>query len=194
MQQPLTDELISDELAELTAARVPGWHSPTVEEELELAEAIDRHEREEEAHIRELEAEEAEMFEEDARFIRDLEAKAEAEINDDLEGARLVERIHARDPQPGDAEEIAHYYEDASRRRLSLAIDRRYRRGPWFSTRRPPARRARSCTGARRRPRGRRSSRATSTGPPGDNDGPGERPGAGARHHDVEQSRRAVIA
>jgi hypothetical protein len=64
-------------------------------------------------------------------------------------------------------------------------------RGRTRSARRP-AYRARSVCGARRRRGIRRPARANA--PPGDDDGPGEKPGAGPRHHDVEQSRPAVIA
>lgn len=55
-----------------------------------------------------------------------------------------------------------------------------------------PEARARSSCSGRRRPGARRT--ASAHAPPGDSEGPGERPGAGTRHHDVEQSRRAVIA
>jgi hypothetical protein len=132
----------------------PSEHEPTVQEVREHADILSRHEREAEAF-------EIEMIEDEERYIRECEAKAEADIALDLSAVHTLENTPAEEAQPDDAELIEFCRTSVKEQRQSLAIDRREREGPWRSTaRRPPARRARSACGGRRRPGARRGARA----------------------------------
>jgi hypothetical protein len=158
----------------LIADPQPGWHDPTVEEQRELAEAVERETREWQAWGEEIVREEDEA---DERWMRECDAEIEADIASDLNIANILEK--AKEKEPDDAELIAHCRASAEFARRSLAIDRRERIvRPPRSLGSPPARRMieRRRGGCERRPGARRVARAHA--PPGADDpgGDGEHP------------------